>query len=99
MRPAEFLLTSGLLGLLVLCAGGYGLLHAVARLKGNTALQRCASISYAIMILVAGAITLFTPLGPLWKSIVIFSAVLYFVIPPLTWRHLEATHRHQGGPE
>ena len=96
MTPAVFLVTSGLLGFLVLAAGAYALLYGAARFKESRALLIAAGLAYATLALDAAGIVWATPLAPAWKLLIAASALAYFAIPPLTWRYLQYTHREEG---
>lgn len=96
MTPASLLVTSALLGLMVLAAGTYGVLYAVARLKTSRRLLVCAGLAYGVLALDATGLVLATPLAPAWKLLVGASALAYIGIPPLTWRYLQRTHGNEG---
>jgi uncharacterized membrane protein YgdD (TMEM256/DUF423 family) len=96
MTPAVFLVTSGLLGFLVLAAGAYALLYVAARFKESRALLIAAGLAYAMLALDATGIVMETPLAPPWKLLIAASALAYLAIPPLTWRYLQYTHREEG---
>ncbi len=93
MSPAEMLETSGLLGLFVLLAGGYGLLYGLGHLRHRRDLIRAGFASYALQCVVAAAVLGFTPLFGWWKAFIALSCVLYCAIPPVTWRYLTVLHR------
>jgi len=92
MTPAAFLLTSVLLGLMVLAAGAYGALYAAARLTEKRHLLSLAALAYGVLAVDAVGVVAATPLGPAWKALVVASALAYLGIPPLTWRYLKRTH-------
>jgi len=96
MSPEGFLATSGLLGLMVLAAGAYGLLYAAARLKHSRRWLLAAASAYLILAADAAVLVAATPLGPGWKILVAGSALAYLGIPPLTWRYLQRTHDQEG---
>lgn len=96
MSPALFLLTSSLLGIMVLAAGAYALLYGAARFRRSRDLLIGAGLAYAMVVLDAAGIVLATPLAPAWKLLIAASALGYFAIPPLTWRYLQHTHREEG---
>ncbi len=96
MTPAVFLVTSSLLGFLVLAAGAYALLYGAARFKESRALLIASGLAYIMLALDAAGIVLATPLAPPWKLLIAGSALAYLVIPPLTWRYLQYTHREEG---
>lgn len=87
------LLQSGLvLGLYVALAGAYGFAYTFARILHTVALLRAAFILYALHVLSAVAIVLWTPLDVGWKGLIVASSLAFFVIPPATWRLLQLTH-------
>ncbi len=93
MTPTQMLQTSGLLGLFVLFAGGYGLLYGLGRLRHRRDLLHVGFASYALQCLVALAVLAFTPLLAWWKAFIALSCVLYCAIPPVTWRYLTLLHQ------
>jgi hypothetical protein len=96
MSPAVFLVTSALLGFMVLAAGVYALLYGAARFKKSRALLIAAGLAYAMLALDAAGIVVATPLAPAWKLMIAASALAYLAIPPLTWRYLQYTHGEEG---
>lgn len=96
MSPAVLLLTSLLLGFMVLAAGAYALLYGAARIKNSRALLISAGFAYAALALDAVALVLASPLAPPWKLLIAASALAYLRIPPVTWRYLQRTHREEG---
>jgi hypothetical protein len=96
MTPHAFLATSGLLGLFVLAAGAYGVLYGAGRLHDSRRLIRAANLAYAALCAIVAAIVAATPLGFGWKLLIVASALVYYMIPPVTWRHLHRTHRDHG---
>jgi hypothetical protein len=96
MTPTALLATSGLLGLFVLAAGAYGVLYGVGRWRESRGLLTAAKLTYAALCLIVAVIMLATPLGPGWKLLIGVSALVYYAIPPVTWRHLNRTHRDHG---
>jgi hypothetical protein len=96
MSPAVFLVTSSLLGFMVLAAGVYALLYGAARFRESRALLIAAGLAYATLALDAAGIVWATPLAPAWKLLIAASALAYFAIPPITWRYLQHTHREGG---
>jgi|SRR5215471_3189883 len=96
MGPDVFLLTSLSLGFMVLSAGAYALLYGAARLKESRGLLLLARLAYATLALDAAGLVLATPLALAWKLLIAASALAYLGIPPVTWRFLEHTHRHEG---
>lgn len=99
MDPGTLLLTSALLGFMVLAAGAYALLYGVARLKESRRLLVLAGCAYGALALDAAALVLVTPLTLVWKFLIAASALAYLRIPPVTWRHLQRTHHaeHENG--
>jgi hypothetical protein len=96
VSPGALLVTSSLLGFMVLAAGAYALLYGVARLKGSRGLLIAAGFAYGVLALDAVGIIWATPLAPAWKLLIAASALAYLGIPPLTWRYLRHTHREEG---
>ncbi len=96
MTPGAFLATSGLLGLFVLAAGAYGVLYGVGRLQHSRRLINAANVAYAALCAIVAAIAIATPLGFGWKLLIVVSALAYYAIPPITWRHLHRTHSDHG---
>ncbi len=96
MTPRLVLVTSLLLGLFVLAAGTYGVLYGVGRARDSRGLIRAARLAYGALCAIVAAIILITPLGGAWKLLLGASALVYCVIPPVTWRHLNRIHRDDG---
>jgi hypothetical protein len=96
MRPDVLLLTSLSLGFMVLAAGAYALLYGAGRLKRSRGLLLLARLAYGALALDAAGLVVATPLAPVWKLLIAASALAYLGIPPVTWRYLEHTHRHEG---
>ena len=96
MTPSAFIATSGLLGLFVLAAGAYGVLYGAGRLQESRRLINAATVAYAALCAIVAAIVVATPLGFGWKLLIGASALVYYAIPPVTWRHLHRTHRDHG---
>lgn len=96
MSPAVFLVTTVLLGFMVLAAGAYALLYGAAQFKESRALLIAAGLAYLMLALDAAGIVLATALAPAWKLMIAASALAYLAIPPLTWRYLQYTHREEG---
>ncbi len=98
MSAEDFLLTAVLLGAFVLCAGCYGLLYTLGRLRCSRAVTSLAFGAYALQGVVTAVLVMHTLLAMGWKMFLVASFVIYAGIPPITWRHLERTHqlfRHQ----
>jgi len=96
MTPGAFLATSGLLGLMVLAAGAYGLGYTASQLKRSRRWALAAAAAYAVLAIDAAVLIAATPLTPGWKILVGASALAYLGIPPLTWRYLQRTHDQKG---
>jgi hypothetical protein len=96
MTPEAFLATSLLLGLFVLAAGAYGVLYGAGRLRESRRLIMAAHVAYAALCAIEAGIVLATPLGSGWKLLIGVSALVYYAIPPMTWHHLQRTHREPG---
>jgi hypothetical protein len=92
MAPVNLLETALLLGLYVALAGSYGLVYAIARLKGMSILRDLSAMIYALHGIAAIAIVLWTPLEIGWKGLIVASSIAFFAIPPITWRFLQHTH-------
>lgn len=97
MTPGDLLLTSALLGLMVLAAGAYGALYAAARLTGRRWLLGAAAVAYGALAADAFGLMLGSPLAPAWKALIAASALAYLGIPPVTWRYLQRTHAGEKG--
>ncbi|HYM31220.1 MAG TPA: hypothetical protein VEU47_07980 [Candidatus Cybelea sp.] len=96
MTPGAFLATTGLLGLFVLAAGAYGALYGIGRVQKSRRLLGAAFLTYAMLCAIVAGIVIATPLGVGWKVLIGLSALIYYAIPPVTWRHLQRTHRDHG---
>lgn len=92
MTPGALIETAVLLGLFVLAGGGYGGLYSIGRLRSRVGLVRAGGVCWAIAFAIALVIALATPLDVGWKALILVSAVVYAIIPPLTWRYLERLH-------
>jgi hypothetical protein len=92
MSALVILKTSLLLGLSALLAGAWGVLYALARLRETSIFGRSAAAAYGLHILAALTVILWTPLELGWKCLVGGSSLVFFVIPPMTWRFLQSTH-------
>ncbi|TAL86004.1 MAG: hypothetical protein EPN62_13210 [Candidimonas sp.] len=95
MTPTALIETSLLMGLFVLAGGAYGTLYAFGRLRSRPNLVRMARVCCALAFGCAVAITVLTPLDDSWKLLILASAAVYIVIPPVTWRHLEHQHAQE----
>jgi hypothetical protein len=95
MTPVSLLETALLLGLYVALAGSYGLVYAIARLKGKSILRGLPVMIYALHAIAAIAIVLWTPLEIGWKGLIVASSIAFFAIPPITWRFLQHTHESE----
>lgn len=95
MTPTALIETSLLMGLFVLAGGAYGTLYAFGRLRSRPNLVRMARVCYVLTFGCAVAIAVLTPLDDGWKLLILVSAAVYIVIPPITWRHLENQHTQE----
>jgi len=95
MTPSALLETAALLGLFVLASGGYGSLYSAGRIWSRPALIRAGGVCWALAFALALVIAIHTPLDPGWKLLILASAVVYLVIPPMTWRYLDRMHHEQ----
>jgi hypothetical protein len=96
MTPHLVLVTSLLLGAFVVAAGAYGVLYGLGRARESRGLRRAATLAYGALCAVAVTIVVIAPLGMGWKVLIGASALVYYVIPPITWRHLNRIHRDHG---
>lgn len=92
MSPANMLYTAGLLGFLALAGGSYGGLYTLSRLQCKAGLKYAAYASYGVTLVLAALAAWSTPLTPGWKALVVVSALVYALVPPLTWRFLVKLH-------
>lgn len=97
MTPEGFLVTSALLGFMVLAAGAYGAFYVVARMTERRCLLRFAALAYALLAIDAASVVVASPLEPAWKALIAASAVAYLGIPPMTWRYLKRMHDDERG--
>lgn len=97
MTPFAVLETAVLLGLFAFAGGGYGSLYSIGRLRSRRGLVRAGGVCWLAAFGFALAITVLTPLSPGWKVLIVASAIVYAVIPPVTWRYLERLHTAQPG--
>lgn len=95
MTPAAILFTASLMGLFVLAGGAYGSLYSIGRLRGQPVLVRFSGFCYAATLLCALAIAALTPLDFGWKLLILGSAAVYAIIPPMTWRYLQRLHAEE----
>ncbi len=98
MTAQDFLSTAILLGVFVACAGCYGLLYALGRLRPSRGFMSLAVGAYLLQGIVTAVLVTHTSLATVWKLFLIASFLIYAGIPPITWRHLERTHE-SFGPE
>ena len=96
MTPQLVLVTSLLLGAFVAAAGAYGVLYGIGRARESRGLRRAAMIAYGALCAVAVTIMVISPLTMGWKLLIGASALVYYAIPPITWRHLNRIHRDRG---
>ncbi len=92
MSADALLPTAIMLGVYVLCAGCYGLVYTLGRLRENRSVTLSAFGFYGVQGLVTVLLLTLTPLAWGWKLFLVLSFMLYAAIPPITWRHLERTH-------
>lgn len=95
MTPVALIETAVLLGLFVLAGGGYGSLYSVGRLRSRSGLVRAGGACWLAAFGCALAIAALTPLDVGWKLLILASAIVYAVIPPVTWRYLERLHTEE----
>lgn len=95
MTPEALLTTSGLMGLFVLAGGSYGGLYSIGRLRARQNLIRASVVCWLVTMLLAVIIAAATPLEFGWKLLILASAVVYLVIPPVTWRYLQRLHAQE----
>ena len=93
MTATALMETALLLGLYVALAGSYGLSYALARLRGAGRFSPVPLIIYGLHSASAILIVAWSPLQAGWKGLLVASSAAFFVIPPITWRFLEHTHR------
>lgn len=98
MSPFELIETALLLGLFVAAGGGYCGLYAIGRLRGRAGLVYAGRACWAVAFALALAIAVLTPLDAGWKLLILASAAVYAVIPPVTWRYLERLHVEEPHP-
>ncbi|MBZ0223036.1 MAG: hypothetical protein IT467_06775 [Dokdonella sp.] len=92
MNATWLLPTAILLGIYVLCAGCYGLVYALGRLRESRKVTRTAYGFYAMQGLTTLLLVALTPLAWGWKLFLVACFLVYAAIPPITWRQLERTH-------
>lgn len=80
----------------VVCAGGYGLLYTLGRLRLSPVLMVLAFGAYLVQGAVTVVLITHTSLAISWKWFLVASFLIYAAIPPITWRHLERTHQSFG---
>jgi Kef-type K+ transport system membrane component KefB len=95
MTPIHLLETAPVLGLYVLLAGLYGLAYTLGRLRPNRWTPPAVVVSYGLHCAVVVAVVVWAPLGLGWKALLVASSAAILVIPPLTWRYLEHTHKSE----
>lgn len=95
MSALAILETGLMLGLYVLLAGAWGVLYAVAHLRKTRVVGHLATAAYGLHALTAFIIILGTPLTAAWKCLIAASSLVILVIPPLTWRFLQHSHRYR----
>ena len=95
MSPLATLETGLFLGLYALLAGIWGVLWALAQLRLMPIVAGSAVAAYALHVLAAVTIVLWTPLEFGWKCLIVSSSFAFLVIPPITWRLLRRTHDNE----
>lgn len=95
MTPEAVLGTSTLMGLFVLAEGGYGSLYSLGRLRSRPSLVKIGAVCWLFAFGLAVAIAAVTPLEVGWKLLILGSAVVYAIIPPITWRYLQRLHTEE----
>lgn len=95
MTPQALLETAILMGLFVLGGGGYASLYSLGRLQHRRGMIWCAALCWLFAMGCALLIALMSPLDPGWKLLVLASALVYVVIPPVTWRYLQGLHAEE----
>jgi hypothetical protein len=93
MSPDAILKLALLLGAFVTCAGCYGVLYALGRLRRSQATAIAAYAVYMLQCAMTGLLCADTELALGWKVVLTASCLAYFGIPPITWRYLERVHR------
>lgn len=96
MTAQGFLSTAMLLGAFAACAGCYGLLYALGRLRLSPIFMFLAFAAYALQGILTVIVVMHTPLATGWKFFLAASFLIYAGIPPIAWRHLERTHQSFG---
>ena len=96
MNPQDFLATAILLGVFVVCAGCYGMLYTLGRLRPGHTFIVLAYGAYLLQGIVTAILVTHTSLALGWKLFLVASFLIYAAIPPITWRYLERTHQPLG---
>ncbi len=84
-----------MMGLFALAGGGYGGLYSIGRLWTRPGLIQAGGACWIAAFVIALTIAVRTPLDVGWKLLILASALVYAVIPPVTWRYLERLHDQQ----
>lgn len=92
MSPESVLTTSVLMGLFALTGGGYGCLYSLGRLRARPALVRAGMGCWLLTLGLAIVIVVDTPLDLGWKLLILASALIYAIVPPMTWHYLQRLH-------
>lgn len=92
MNGPALILAALAAGALVLLGGLYGVCYAIGRLRRNRRWIVAGQACYGMQIMVACGLVGWTPLAPLWKAFIVFSCLGYFLVPPVMWGLLQATH-------
>jgi hypothetical protein len=93
MTAFALISTAVALGLIVLCGGAYGVLYGAGSLHSSRRLLRAGYAFYAVQMLLVLVVCLAAPLAVVWKGFLVLSGMAYGLIPPITWRLLQALHR------
>lgn len=96
MTGPALLETALLMGLMMLAGGCYAGLYTLGRAYSRPALIRSGQICWLIAFTSTVVIMVATPLYFGWKMLLLASAAIYIVIPPITWRYLERLHGDEG---
>lgn len=99
MNETTFVFAGLLLGLYVLFAGIYGLAYALYRLKASNLFGIFSLIFFAVHLIFALAITLWTPLGFGWKLFIWAGSFGFLFFPSLAWLLLQNTHDSERNNE
>ncbi len=93
MSGYELIYASLLLGVFVLCAGGYGVLYTLAQLQNAASWLYGARTFYGLQWLTTAAIVATTPLAAGWKLLIVVSCLVTLRVPQVIWKYLELIHK------